>query len=204
MLMRNFIEKLRQLSRFVLMGSVIAVLLIALTTFHPSRVHAATAPYFGWVNGWGNGSIVSAVQPGTSLPCDAAHVCEKTAQGASDAVTQFGAGGTVGAGTLEAVLDTDLPNATSNGAGGGCYPVTGQLAITPTGGVLVLKVQGSDCVLGTETTLQVITGSYFIDPAKSSGKYAGVSGVGAFHWSADSSVSPAQVRFKLTGNLHFS
>jgi hypothetical protein len=157
----------------------------------------------GFVNGWGNGSIVSAVQPGTSLPCDTAYVCMKTAQGASEAVAFLGAGGTVGTGTFEAVLDIDLPSPTSNGAGGACYPVTGQLAITTDGGVLALKVQGSDCAVGTETTLSVITGSYVVDGANSTSKFRGVSGVGAFHWSADSSVSPAGVQFALTGNLHF-
>ncbi|HXW16470.1 MAG TPA: hypothetical protein VEN79_18315 [Terriglobia bacterium] len=165
-----------------------------------SMFSLSTGP--GFVIGWGNGSIVSAVQPGTSLSCDMAHVCMKTAQGASDAVALLG-GGTVGTGTFQAVLDIDFPSPTSNGAGGACYPVTGQLAITTDGGLLALKVQGSDCALGTESTLSVITGSYVVDAADSTSKYRGVSGVGAFNWSADSSVSPADVQFALTGNLHF-
>lgn len=166
----------------------------------------------GWVDAWGQGSVASAVQPGSTLACDPGHPCEKTAQGTGDSKTFFDAQGEIGQFNFQAVLTVDLPDATPNGSGLSCYPVSGTLSLSTGQGqgqgndqaTLVLDVQDRDCAVGASSSLTAIAGTYIVDSANSTGKYDTATGVGSFNWSADSSASPADVNFALTGNFHFA
>jgi hypothetical protein len=155
-----------------------------------------------WLVGWGNGDVVSSVQPGTKTGCDAAHSCEETVEGSGTA-RQLTLPADAAAGfDFVAVVTVDLPGATPNGAGGTCFPASGVLSLTGAAageGTLVLDIEGSDCALGGSTTRRVLTGTFVVDGAASSGAAVASSGVGAFNWTADASVAPTAVTISFSG-----
>jgi hypothetical protein len=168
---------------------------------HPISVDAAEAEP-QWLVGWGSGDVVSSVQPGTKTGCDAAHSCEETVEGSGTTrLLTVGAGAAAGF-DFVAVVTVDLPGATPNGAGGTCFPASGVISLTGAAagqGTLVLDIEGSDCALGGSTTRRVLTGTFVVDGAASSGTATAPSGVGAFNWTADSSVAPTAVTMSFSG-----
>jgi hypothetical protein len=166
----------------------------------------------GWVEGLGTGTITAEVQPGTNTPCDSANQCQITISGSGATQPFFGGGGDqghwgggygLGNFTLQAVLTVDLPDGTTNGFGGECYPVTGSLSLSPTWGTgtLVVDIQGQDCAVGSSTTLSAITATYVVDGSQSTGNFSGYSGVGTIGASVDASQSPPPVEFAFSGSL---
>jgi hypothetical protein len=97
-----------------------------------------------------------------------------------------------------ASLTVDSGNATPNGFGGECAPVSGTVAFSPPGrpsDVYILDVQGSHCQVGANPAMTVITGSQANDGAASTGPFAGIPGGGSFNWTADASQTPTSVYF---------
>jgi hypothetical protein len=157
----------------------------------------------GWVQGWGTGSVAAQVRPGTTTSCDTSHQCEVTVSSSGHARATLGQ---IGQFTLAANLTVDFPDGTTNGFGGQCFPVTGVLSLTGAQGgaglgTLVVDVQGTDCAVGSSTTLSTIDGTYVVDGANSTGKFAGAAGGGAVNATTDMSQSPPAVGFAFSGSL---
>jgi hypothetical protein len=155
-----------------------------------------------WLVGWASGDVVSQVRPGTTLGCDASLSCEETVNGSGEARFLTAPRPAPANFDFVAIVTADLPGTVPNGAGGTCYPASGVLSLTgaATGqGTLVFDVQGSDCTLGSSTTRRVITGTFAVDGAASTGTAAGATGVGSFNWLTDASVPPAVVTFSFSG-----
>jgi hypothetical protein len=102
-----------------------------------------------------------------------------------------------------ASLTVDTGNATPNGFGGKCAPVSGTVEFSPPGHpseVLVLDVQGSNCQIGANPALSEITATQEADPAASTGRFARVTGGGSFNWVADVSAAPAKIYYAGIGS----
>lgn len=160
----------------------------------------------GWAEGWGSGTIVSAVQPGTSNPCDSRHPCEIAVQGSGDTKSSFGAGPEIGQFGFQADLTIDLALGTPNGSGQQCFPVTGALSLrrdekNARFGMLVVDVQGEECAFGASTTLSALAATYAVDGTQSTGKFSGAAGTGAVSATIDTSRSPASLGFSFSGSL---
>jgi hypothetical protein len=176
----------------------------------PAKVSGDHGQSPGWVDGFGAGTITGEVQPGTSNPCDSTHQCQITISGTGTIQPGEPGGGSWNGGhhhgnfALQAVITVDVPDGTTNGFGGNCYPVTGSLSLSPSGGgtgTLVVGVQGQDCAVGSSTTLSAIAATYVVDGNQSTGKFGGAAGVGTIAASLDASRSPLAVGFAFSGSL---
>ena len=159
-----------------------------------------------WVEGWGTGTIASAVQPGTSTHCDSSHQCEIGIVGSGETTPSFGDEHRIGGFDLQADLIVDYPDGSPNGFGGQCSPVGGSLSLqqaTKKAGsmTLVVKIQGQDCAVGSSATLSAITATYLVDGIDSTGKYTGASGTGNVSASVDASATSTGVEFAFSGSL---
>lgn len=160
----------------------------------------------GWVEGWGAGAVVSAVQPGTSTPCISSQPCEITASGSGEVKSSFGAGPEIGQFDLQIDLTIDLAHGTPNGFGQRCFPASGALSLrrtktNPRFGTLVVDLQGQECALGSSATLAALAATYVVSGADSTGKYAGAAGIGTVSGSVDTSRSPTRTDFAFSGSL---
>ncbi len=151
----------------------------------------------GSVQGWGSGPITAQVQPGTTTACVPSQQCEITVGGTATL-------GQLGQFNLQASLTVDLPDGTTNGFGGQCYPATGSLSLTGVHGpaaTLVVDLQGVACAVGSSTTLSAIAATYVVDATNSSGRFAGATGTGTVGAATDASQSPPTVEFAFSGSL---
>lgn len=152
-----------------------------------------------WVEGWGSGAVTGEAPD----PCVSAEQCALTVtgtgatQGASHALGQF---------NLQADLTVDLPGGTDNGFGQLCYPVTGTLTLSPAehkwdAGSLAVDIQGQDCAVGSNANPSVITATYIVDAANSTGLFSSASGTGTISATLDLSQSPPAAKFAFSGSL---
>ena len=137
---------------------------------------------------------------GTKETCNTTQTCI-SASGGGRAIVFVGP---PGPDTLLAVfnwtasLTVDSGNATPNGFGGKCAPVSGTVALSPPDSpseVYVLDIQGSNCQVGANPDFTVITASQVNDPSTSTGPFAGTPGGGSFNWVAYPSGAGISVYF---------
>jgi hypothetical protein len=158
----------------------------------------------GWVEGWGHGTVQSAVVPGTSNPCDAMHACELKVEGIGQAKTFFGAGQEIGSYRFIGFVTIDFTQPTSNALGGACNPTGGTFNLFPLagGGRLVMDFQGIDCQNGVATSvISEITAAYIGNYSFSTGKFAGVRGTGTLNMMENAKAGTVIISY--SGNLHF-
>ena len=136
-------------------------------------------------------------RPSTRIPVMPSQQCEITVGGTATL-------GQLGQFNLQANLTVDLPDGTTNGFGGQCYPATGSLSLTGVHGpaaTLVVDLQGVACAVGSSTTLSAIAATYVVDATNSSGRFAGATGTGTVGAATDASQSPPTVEFAFSGSL---
>jgi hypothetical protein len=137
---------------------------------------------------------------GTKATCNTTQTCISASGGGRSIVLlgQPGPDARLAVFNWTVSLTVDSGNATPNGFGGECAPVGGTVALSPPGSpsdILVLDIQGSNCQVGADLTVTVITASQVNDPATSTGPFAGIPDGGSFNWVAYSSGARTSVYF---------
>ena len=103
---------------------------------------------------------------------------------------------------FSANLTIDSGHSTPNGFGGTCSAAGGTVTLTPADGrtgSLVLDVQGAECSVGSNEAEQVLTSTYVVDCAASSGVLSAEAGTGSFNMSG----SPGGLSLSFSGSLQF-
>jgi hypothetical protein len=156
----------------------------------------------GLLEAWGDGKVSTAVQPGTSTPCDLSHPCQITANGTLEGKTLFKVGAEVGRAAIVLVQTIDFSAGAANGTGGKCYPSGGHVTITPEGqtaSTLILDFQGSACEWSSATNAYLFQGPWTADDA-SSGTFKHPVGIGTT--SVDIPSNLERITLFINGNLH--